>query len=164
MPIPTQKFSTPEVQKSGGFLGGLGGILKSLAPLAALIPGVGTLAALGISAATAGAGTAMQGGNATEVALGGMQGAAGAGVKEIDMALGLKGATEIAKPTFTREPTPSEAGRSGYGGTGEAEMANRGNGSAIDQALEIDYSRGKYTAELGGGAPSMYQSQYRGMF
>lgn len=49
-------------QKSGGIMSKIGGVLKAAAPFASFIPGVGTLAGLGLSAAGGALGSAMQGG------------------------------------------------------------------------------------------------------
>jgi hypothetical protein len=65
-----------EARDGGGFLGSLGGILKTIAPAAALIPGVGIPLAAGIGAAGNLAGNAMQG---NKLSLGGALGSAALG-------------------------------------------------------------------------------------
>lgn len=63
--------------KGGGVKGFLGGLLKTASPLAALIPGVGPLAAIGIGAAGGALGNKLQGGGLVS---GAVQGGVGAGI------------------------------------------------------------------------------------
>jgi hypothetical protein len=150
--MQSMQFQTPKVEKKGGggFLG-LGKLLKTIAPLAHVIPGVGTLASIGIQAAATGLGTAMEGGNLISGAVGGATSAAtGVGMGAIGEALGI-----------TRPPTPSEAGREGYFGIGQARAANEG---IIDEALGMQGPphMKQYTQS---GAPSVfYGQQYRGVY
>jgi hypothetical protein len=57
-------------EKGGGIGGFFGGLLKVAAPFASLIPGVGPLASMGISALASGVGNKMQGGSFAGGALG----------------------------------------------------------------------------------------------
>ena len=64
-------------KKGGGIGGFLGGVLKTAAPFAAFIPGVGPLAAIGLGAAGGALGNKLQGGSLVSGAL---QGGASAGI------------------------------------------------------------------------------------
>ena len=95
------KQQQAQQQKSSGGSGFLGGLLKVAAPFAALIPGVGPLAAVGISTGANALGTKLQGGSWGDAAKSGVMGAATG-------ALGAKlGGT--AKPTLSTPGATSKA-------------------------------------------------------
>lgn len=72
-----QQQGQQQQQKSGGVKGFLGGLLKTAAPFASFIPGVGPIAAIGLGAAGGALGNKMQGGGLVSGAL---QGGVGAGI------------------------------------------------------------------------------------
>lgn len=72
-----QQQQGQQQQKSGGVKGFLGGLLKTAAPFASFIPGVGPIAAIGLGAAGGALGNKMQGGGLVSGAL---QGGVGAGI------------------------------------------------------------------------------------
>ncbi len=98
-------------QQSGGGIGGfLGGLLKTAAPFASLIPGVGTLAGIGLGAAGSALGSKMQG---TSVGQGLVQGGLGAGLMgAMKPQLGQAQGPSYTNPNMFQSPQ----GQSGLGG------------------------------------------------